>query len=185
VSVVIARGPWECGGRVVLIVSAVIAGCASSQTGRSQAHLSCHHEVTEQALSPPAEIRPGSGDLVVGPLSFPDGRRFARMRPRDVQPTGRLTGWYKIPPVLAPGATVTVAIAPHARSRVVLITPGTSRGVAAATFHGCSHAWGFFPGGFQFTDARVRGCIPMDVTVRGQSPRRVVLSLFAGDCSTG
>jgi hypothetical protein len=146
--------------------------------------LSCHQEATEQSLSPPAKIRPVPGDLVVGPLSFPNGRRLAHMRPRDFQATGRLTGWYKIPPVLAPGATVTVAIAPGARSHVVLITPASPPGVATATFHGCPHAWGFFPGGFQFTDLRVRGCVPMEVTVRGERPRRVVMSLFAGDCSS-
>lgn len=64
-----------------------------------------------------------------------------------------------------------------------MLTPASPRGVPAATFHACPHAWDFFPGGFHFTDGRVRGCVPMDVKVGGESPRRVVLSLFAGDCS--
>jgi hypothetical protein len=169
------------------IVAAVLVGCGSvhrTPPPTSPLLLSCRQEATEQSLWPPAKIRPGPGDLIVGPLSFPNGRRLAHMRPRVFQPTGRLTGWYKIPPVLAPGATVTVAIAPRADSYVVMITPASPPGVAAATFHGCPHAWGFFPGGFQFTDGRVRGCVPMDVTVRGEWTRRVVLSLFAGDCSS-
>lgn len=171
----------------VVVLTAVLAGCGSAHRTPPPTppiQVSCRKEATERSLSPPARIRPRPGDLIVGPLSFPGGRRLAYMRPRQFQPTGRLTGGYKIPPVVAPGATVTVAIAPGARSYVELITLASRRGVAAATFHGCPHVWGFFPGGFQFTNGRVRGCVPMNVTVLGGPSRRIVLSLFAGACSS-
>jgi hypothetical protein len=55
--------------------------------------------------------------------------------------------------------------------------------VAAASYHACPHATGFFAQGFAFTDGRARGCVPLDVRI-GSEPgvRHVTLSLFAGAC---
>ncbi|MGH3264946.1 MAG: hypothetical protein ACRDNS_23470 [Trebonia sp.] len=142
--------------------------------------LYCRQEIT-RAQASGGPIRPGPHDLVIGPLSFPNGQRLGHMRPQDYGANGS----YKIPPVLAPGATVTIAIARPARSYVVMNNPqAPRRGVVAATYHGCRDAWGFFPQSFTFTDHRIRGCVPMDITVAEQRPRRVVLSLFAGKCRT-
>lgn len=169
---------------IVLCGAVVVAGCGGGRSAPRPLmveQLDCSQEVTQAQISPSAPIRPGPHDLVIGPLSFPDGQRLGYMRPQGFGSDGG----YKIPPVLAPGATVTIVIARSARSHVVLDNPQAPRGgVVAATFHGCRHAWGFFPGGFMFTDHRARGCVPMDITVDGQRPRRVVLSLFAGDCRT-
>lgn len=162
----------------------VVAGCGTVHGSPAVVgeHLSCQREVTEADISPPAKIRPHAGDLEIGPVSFPDGLRLAQMRPRQFLATGSL-GAYKLPPVLAPGVTVTISIAPAARSYVVMDIPeGPRGGVSVATYSGCRHAWGFFPQSFRFTDRRISGCVPMEVTVRGQRPRHAVLSLFAGDC---
>jgi len=174
------RGWWS-----LLGAALAFAGCGGQQAkpqSTKPQQLSCRQEVTQAAISPSVPIRPKTGDLVVGPLSFPDGRRLAHMQPDELA-AGPPSGSYKIPPVLAPGTTVTIAIAPPARSNVVLENPSSPRGgVVAAIYHACQHAWGFFPQDFRLTHHRIRGCVPMDVTVRGQRPRRVILSLFAGDC---
>lgn len=172
----------------------LIAGCGSVHTPSARApsarapsarvgeHLSCQREVTEADVWPPARIRPHAGDLVIGPVSFPGGLRLAQMRPRQFLASGSL-GAYKLPPVLAPGATVTISIAPAARGYVVMDIPeGPPGGVEAASYSGCRHAWGFFPQAFRFTNHRVSGCVPMEVTVQGERPRSTVLSLFAGHC---
>jgi hypothetical protein len=140
--------------------------------------LSCREEVTAAALFPPTPIRPRRGDLIIGPLSFPDGTRLSR-ESRVV-----LNGSYKIPPVLAPGATVMITIAPAARSYVTMSNPSSPpRGVVAATYHGCPDQWGFFPQSFSFSHGRVRGCVPMDIRIADRPhARRVTLSLFAGPC---
>ncbi len=163
-------------------VALVGCGAVHSQLPKVGERLSCAREVTETDLSPPARIRPQAGDLVVGPVSFPKGLLLAHMHPRQFLATGSL-GAYKLPPVLAPGRTVTIAIAPPARRYVSIDIPeGPSRGVEAATYSGCPHAWGFFPQSFRFTDHRVSGCVPLEVTVGGQRPLSAMLSLFAGDC---
>ncbi len=171
---------------IVLGTALALVACGSQPAkppSASVQQLTCRQEVTEAAIFPKVPIRPRPGDLVVGALSFPDGRRLAHEQPRDLQPGGRLVGSYKIPPVLGPGARVTIAIAPRARRYVVLHNPSAPRrGVVAVTYHACAHAWGFFPQTFTFTDGRLRGCVPMDITAQGGPTRRVVLSLFAGAC---
>lgn len=86
--------------------------------------------------------------------------------------------------MIAPGNTVTIAIAPKARSYVVMSNPySPPGGVVAATYHSCPGKWGFFAQSFTFTDGRIRGCVPMDIHVHGEPQiRHVTLSLFAGPC---
>jgi hypothetical protein len=57
--------------------------------------------------------------------------------------------------------------------------------VTAATYHSCSDVAGFFAQGFTFTDGKIRGCVPLDVTI-GQDTQvhHVTLSLFAGRCTS-
>jgi hypothetical protein len=57
--------------------------------------------------------------------------------------------------------------------------------VTAATYHSCPDVAGFFAQGFTFTEGKIRGCIPLDVTI-GEDARvhHVTLSLFAGRCAS-
>ena len=80
---------------------------------------------------------------------------------------------------------MTVTIAAPARGHVVIDIPGSPvGGVAAASYHSCPHAMGFFAQGFAFTHhGQTRGCVPLDVTIGHRPPvHRVMLSLFAGPC---
>ncbi len=113
-------------------------------------------------------------------------RRRAGLATMDPPNSGRaaqLTG-YKLPPVVYPEATVTITIAHGARSYVVQQNPWSPHGGSVSvTYRACLHKPGFFPQSFRFTDGRKRGCVPLDVRVRGRrTTSRVVLSFFAGPC---
>jgi hypothetical protein len=124
-------------------------------------------------------------DIGFGRGYFPQARRLATMSPPYSGGGAQLTG-YKLPPVVNPGATVTMTIARGARSYVVQQNPwGPRQGSQSVTYHACLHKRGFFPQSFRFTDGRRRGCVPLDVRVKGQrNASRIVLSLFAGSCRT-
>jgi hypothetical protein len=78
------------------------------------------------------------------------------MNPRLSSREAQLFG-YKLPPVVYPGATVTVTIARGARSYVVQQNPWSPRrGSVSVTYRACLHKRGFFPQSFRFTDGRRR-----------------------------
>ena len=137
--------------------------------------LSCGQEsFTVPAVSP----QPQPGDLVVGPWFIGNGKNLATGNPADYGDRGS----YKVPFFLHPGATATVTIAPEARGQVVIDAPGG--GVAAVTYQSCSGQPGFFPQILAFTNGKIRGCVPLDVTIgRDARVHHVALSLFAGHCA--
>jgi hypothetical protein len=142
--------------------------------------LTCAEEATQfTGTLPPI----GPHDIGFGPGYFPQARRLATMNPPSRQ--AQLTG-YKLPPVVDPGATVTMTIARSARSFVVQQNPWSPRqGSVSVTYRACLHKRGFFPQSFRFIDGRRRGCVPLDVRVGGQrKTSRIVLSFFAGTCRT-
>jgi hypothetical protein len=141
--------------------------------------LTCAEEAT-QFTGTLASI--GPHDIGFGPGYFPHARLLATMSPPVVTPP---TG-YKLPPVVNPGAMVTMTVARDARSYVVQQNPwGPRKGSVSVTYRACLHKPGFFPQSFRFTDGRRRGCVPLDVRVDGQrKTSRIVLSFFAGPCRT-
>jgi hypothetical protein len=142
--------------------------------------LTCNEEATQFTGGlPPTEPH----DIGFGPGYFPQARRLATMNPQLSSREAQLFG-YKLPPVVYPGATVTVTIARGARSYVVKQNPWSPRrGSVSVTYQACLHKRGFFPQSFRFTDGRRRGCVPLDVRVDGQrKTHNIVLSLFAGRC---
>jgi hypothetical protein len=183
---------WSIRGSVVVGVSFLAAfglcgvsyGQGVSAAVGSPRHpqvLTCHEEATQFTGTPPPPV--GPNDIGFGPGYFPQARRLANAVPH-IAPGGR--GTYKLPPVVNPGATVTLTIARSARSYVVQQNPWSPpNGSLSVTYRACSHKPGFFPQSFRFTDGRLRGCVPIDVRVSGQrTTRRIVLSLFAGRCGT-
>jgi hypothetical protein len=123
---------------------------------------------------------PQPGDLAIGPLIIPGGQRLATADPAEYGEHGS----YKIPFIVAMGATVTVTIGPPARGHVVISNSYAPAGVTAATYRPCPHQTGFYPQYLAFTGGQVRGCVPLEVKAAGHpGARRVTLSLFAGSCS--
>jgi hypothetical protein len=178
---------------MAVITLAAITACGGATTHRSAPSptaprpapptaavptLGCHQEATDYT-GPSARARPG--DLVIGPVSFPRGERLGHANPAQ---WGR-RGDYKLPPVILPGTSVTISIAPPAGSHVVFTSPQLpARGAVSVRYRACAHARGFFPQSFRFTDGRARGCVPLVVRVAGEPrPRRATLSLFAGRCT--
>lgn len=144
--------------------------------------LTCAEEATQFTGGLPA-VRPD--DIGFGAGYFPKARLRATMKPPNSGREAQVTG-YKLPPVVYPGATVTMTIARGARSYVVQQNPWSPRqGSVSVTYRACLHKRGFFPQSFRFTDGRIRGCVPLDVRVDGQRKKsHIVLSLFAGRCRT-
>jgi hypothetical protein len=121
-------------------------------------------------------------------MYFAGARGLASMTPAQhgYAPYGRDGRFYKFGVVVRPGATVTVTIGPSARGHVVMAMAenGSELSVTSATYHACQGAGGFYAQGFAFTGPPYRGCVPVDVTVGGQSQvRHATLSLFAGHCA--
>jgi hypothetical protein len=123
--------------------------------------------------------RPQAGDLAIGSLIIPGGRRLATADPAGYGEHGS----YKIAFVVPMGATVTVTIDPPARGHVVISNPYAPQGVAAVTYQPCAHVAGFYAQDFAFSGGQTRGCVPLDVRTGDQRQvRHVTLSLFAGSC---
>jgi hypothetical protein len=144
--------------------------------------LTCNEEATQfTGTLPPIEPH----DIGFGSGYFPQARRLATMNPPNSGRDAELTG-YKLPPVVYPGAKVTMTIARGARSYVVQQNPWSPRqGSVSVTYRACLHKRGFFPQSFRFTDGRDRGCVPVDVRVGGlRKTTHIVLSFFAGRCRT-
>jgi hypothetical protein len=144
--------------------------------------LTCDEEATQFTGRLPAV---GPNDIGFGAGYFPKARLRATMNPPNAGRGAQRTG-YKLPPVVYPGATVTMTIARDARSYVVQQNPWSPRqGSVSVTYRACLHKRGFFPQSFRFTDGRIRGCVPLDVRVSSQqNTSHIVLSLFAGRCNT-
>ena len=135
----------------------------------------------EESFAETVPQQPQPGDLAVGPLIIPNGKRLAAADPASSGEHGS----YKVPFIVTMGSTVTVTIAAPARGHVVIDNPYAAAGVTAATYHSCSGQAGFFAQGFAFIDGRIRGCVPLEVRVGGEPQvRRVTLSLFAGSCAS-
>jgi hypothetical protein len=188
----LARPRWWHGGiAFVVLVLAYGPGGVSDASGSptvvgTPTHpqiLSCYEEATQftGGTLPPI----GPDDIGFGAGYFPKARGLAIMNPPNSGRGAELTG-YKLPPVVDPGARVTMTIARGARSYVVQQNPWSSpQGSVSVTYRACSHKPGFFPQSFRFTDGRIRGCVPLDVRVGGQrKTSHIVLSFFAGRCRT-
>ena len=186
------RRRWWLGGVAFTVVLFVYCPGGLSDAGGSSTvigtptHpqiLTCYEEATQftGGTLPPV----GPDDIGFGAGYFPKARLRATMNPPDFGRDAQLTG-YKLPPVIYPGATVTMTIARGARSYVVQQNPWSPRqGSVSVTYRACLHKPGFFPQSFRFTDRRKRGCVPLDVRVRGQrKTSHIVLSFFAGRCRT-
>lgn len=178
--------PGLAGSTLVVLASVLGVSSASGSTVvGTPTHpqvLTCDEEATQfTGTLPPI----GPHDVGFGAGYFPQARRLAFMNPPGSDRGTLLTG-YKLPPVVYPGATVTMTIARGARSYVVQQNPWSPRqGSVSVTYQACVHKHGFFPQTFRFTDGRRRGCVPLDVRVDGQArSRRIVLSFFAGRCRT-
>ena len=146
--------------------------------------LTCYEEATQFTGGTPPPV--GPHDIGFGAGYFPQARRLATMNPPPNFGRGaQLTG-YKLPPVVYPGATVTMTVARGARSYVVQQNAWSPlQGSVSVTYRACLHKPGFFPQSFRFTDGRERGCVPLDVRVGGQrKTSHIVLSFFAGRCRT-
>lgn len=188
----LARRRWWLGGVAFPVLVLVFGLCGVSDAGGSSTvvgtptHpqiLTCYEEATQftGGTLPPV----GPDDIGFGAGYFPKARLRATMNPRLSSREAQLFG-YKLPPVVDPGTTVTMTIARGARSYVVQQNPWSPpQGSVSVTYRACLHKPGFFPQSFRFTDGRKRGCVPLDVRVRGQrKTSHIVLSLFAGRCRT-
>jgi hypothetical protein len=182
------RRRWSGRASTTLVVVSLLSGF-SNASGSSAVGTPTHPQVLtcdEEATQFTGTLPPiGPQDVGFGPGYFPKARRIAFMNPPGSDRGTYLAG-YKLPPVVYPGATVTMTIAPSARSYVVQQNPWSPRqGSVSVTYRSCAHKHGFFPQTFRFTDGRRRGCVPLDVRVDGQArSRRIVLSFFAGRCRT-
>ena len=142
---------WWLGG-VALTVLVLIwglcdvpdAGASSTGVG-TPTHpqiLTCYEEATQFTGSLPPV---GRHDIGFGAGYFPKARGLATMNPPNSGRAAHLTG-YKLPPVVFPGATVTMTIARGARSYVVQQNPWSPRqGSVSVTYRACLHKPGFFP----------------------------------------
>jgi hypothetical protein len=188
----LARSRWWHGGVAFVVLVLVYGPCGVSGARGSYAVvgtptqpqiLTCYEEATQftGGTLPPV----GPHDIGFGPGYFPKARLLATMNPPNSGRNAQLTG-YKLPPVVYPGATVTMTISRSARSYVVQQNPWSLRqGSVSVTYRACLHKPGFFPQSFRFTDGRKRGCVPLDVRVGEQrKTSHIVLSFFAGRCRT-
>ena len=185
------RRCWPSGAVATALVLAFVlnvvsdAGGSSTDVVGTPKHpqiLTCYEEATQfTGTLPPI----GPRDIGFGPGYFPQARLLATMNPPNSSGGTQLAG-YKLPPVVYPGATVTMTIARGARSYVVQQNPWSPhQGSQSVTYRACVHKRGFFPQSFRFTDGRRRGCVPLDVRIDGQrESSRIVLSFFAGPCRT-
>jgi hypothetical protein len=187
----LARRRWWHGGVAFSVLVFVYGPCGVSDASGSSTVvgtptdpqiLTCYEEATQfTGTLPPV----GPNDIGFGAGYFPKARGLATINPPNSGRDAQLTG-YKLPPVVYPGATVTMTIARGARSYVVQQNPWSPRqGSVSVRYQACLHRPGFFPQSFRFTDGRIRGCVPLDVRVGGQrKTSHIVLSFFAGRCRT-
>jgi hypothetical protein len=187
----LARRRWWHGGVAFAVLVLVYGPCGVSDASGSSTVvgtptdpqiLTCYEEATQfTGTLPPV----GPNDIGFGAGYFPKARGLATINPPNSGRDAQLTG-YKLPPVVYPGATVTMTIARGARSYVVQQNPWSPRqGSVSVRYRACLHKPGFFPQSFRFIDGRIRGCVPLDVRVGGRrKTSRIVLSFFAGRCRT-
>ena len=147
-----ARRRWWHGGvawtLLVLVYGpgGVSAASGSSTVAGTPGHpqiLTCYEEATQ--FTGGALPAVGPDDIGFGPGYFPKARGLANRDPPNSGRGADLTG-YKLPPVVDPGATVTMTIAPGARSYVVQQNPWSShQGSVSVTYRACSHKVVSFP----------------------------------------
>lgn len=120
-------------------------------------------------------------DVVVGPISWPQLKIWATADPKGYV-TSASGNDFKIGAQIKAGATVTVSVAPEARSYAGLDYGQASRysQAPAVTFHSCVSSDTVFSGGFHVEG---RHCVPLDVKVNSQPPVRIVVSFFNGACA--
>lgn len=150
--------------------------------------LSCDAESWPGSPDPPASVTPGPLDFAVGPMYFAGARDLANETAarEGYAPYGRDGRFFKFGVVVRPSATVTVTIGASAIGHVVIVRAvnGSELAVTSATYHACAEAGSFYAQGFALIHAPFRACVPLDVTVGGQTQvRHVTLSLFAGSCA--
>lgn len=141
--------------------------------------LSCGQE---SFSDPPPPQHPRPADLAVGPLYFVNGNRLPTVSPAGYSDHGS----WKIPLVLAMGASAMVEIAPPAQGHVVISNPySLVGGVVAAIYRSCAYKAGFFAQSFSFLHGETRGCVPLDVSIGTERQvRHVTISLAAGSCAS-
>ncbi len=111
------------GGFLILVLVCGLGGVADARgslgvvgTPTHPQMLACFEEATQfTGILPPA----GPHDIGFGAGYFPQARRLADMDPPNSGRDAQLTG-YKLPPVVNPGATVTMTIAPGSASHCPL-----------------------------------------------------------------
>ena len=100
------------------------------------------------------------------------------MNPPNSGQDAQLTG-YKLPPVVYPGTTVTITIAPGARSYVVQQNPWSPRqGSVSVTYRACLHKSGFFPQSFRFTMVETGAAFPSTCGSAGSERRAASFCRF-------
>jgi hypothetical protein len=117
-------------------------------------------------------------DVVVGPLSWPQLKLWATADPSGYRMGGSEND-FKLGAQLKAGSTVTVSVAPEARAYAGL-DYGQASGYSpalAVTFHACANSATAYVGGFHVEGRR---CVPVDVSVDGMPPVRIVISFFNG-----
>ncbi len=173
---------------VCALVAAVTTVFAVPTLGAAPSTADCAHRSTGARFSSFG----GKNALVVGPLSFPNGRAYSGRLPHDPG------GWLKTAAILRPGHTARVKIAQRPRRTTGFVGFGQEgRGTSFAasrrsvTFTACgrgrsgSTAGGqpvtFWSGGFSRPNKPA--CVPLDVYLdHSHTPRRVTISLGAGRC---
>ncbi|HKE65665.1 MAG TPA: hypothetical protein VKB59_13595 [Micromonosporaceae bacterium] len=132
---------------------------------------------------------PSQDDVSVGALTYLGAKKMASSTPNEyfgggppsVDPNGV---FFKVGTVLAPNATVTVAIAPSARSWAALEDSSAANDrQSAIRYEACKNARTVWHGGFVIRNDHERACLPLDVYI-GKSgvARHLTLSLFNGAC---
>jgi hypothetical protein len=136
------------------------------------------------STTPPATTPAAvDSDVTVGPLTWPGLRALA-----DGDQNGYgyrdSDGWhYKVGAQLRAVATVTLTIGAEQRAKAGL-QYGRAFGstpAPAITFNSCPAKPTVFTG-FFFVAGDGRACVPVDVRVGEDAPRRVVISFFNGQC---
>jgi hypothetical protein len=118
-------------------------------------------------------------DVVVGSISWPQLKTWATADPSGFR-TARSASDFKIGAQVKAGATVTVSVAPQARTYAGL-DYGQASGYSptnAVTFHSCAADTAFI-GGFH---VQGRHCVPFDVSEGDKPSIRIVISFFNGPC---
>ncbi|GAA1369185.1 hypothetical protein [Streptomyces beijiangensis] len=138
----------------------------------------------EAHISPVPTRQPSTHDVVVGPLRWP-GLKDRAHSDLEGFAAQQSDGWhYKIGAEIAAGASVTVSVAPQARTKAGL-EYGQQWDYSSAqevAFHACPKGRTAYVGGFFVAGPTGRICLPLDIRTGEAPPRRITVSLGAGPC---